>query len=180
MPDGWLSSVHIMGELMMMKASRKLWVAALLGLSVSMPGAARSAETIAITEVWLRPALVAGGAGAAFAIVKNAGNAADKIVAAKTSAAGTVELHTHTSKGGVMQMRRVDAIDVPANGTVELAPGGFHVMLMDMKKPLKDGDSVPLTLVFEKSGEKTVNAAVRGMGQRSAGQRRMPRGSAHQ
>jgi len=86
---------------------------------------------------------------------------ADRLIAASTPVSSTVELHSMTMEGDVMRMRELDAIDVPAGKTVELKPGGLHLMLMGLKAPLKAGDNFALKLRFEKAGEVTVQAKVR-------------------
>lgn len=102
--------------------------------------------------------------GAAFLTVKNAGAEADRLIAAKAPVADRVELHTHLHENGVMKMRQVEAVEVPAGGEAALQPGGDHVMLMGLKAPLKEGESFPLTLVFEKAGEVTVDVMIGGVG----------------
>jgi copper(I)-binding protein len=72
-----------------------------------------------------------------------------KLVSAKSTAAGIVEVHEMAMDGGVMKMRAVDGLTLPMGKAVELKPGGYHVMLMDLKSQVKEGDAVPLTLVFE-------------------------------
>ena len=103
------------------------------------------------------PGAVAAGA---YLSIENKGKAADKLLRAATPAAGLVELHTMSMDGNVMRMRAVPSIDVAAGATVKLAPGGLHVMLQDLKRPLKEGDKVPMTLVFERAGEVKVELAV--------------------
>ena len=90
----------------------------------------------------------------------NTGKQADRVVSASTEAAGITELHTHLNENGVMKMRQVNDIRVEAGSTVKLQPGGLHVMLIKLKQPLKEGDSVPLTLRFEKAGEVKVDVKV--------------------
>ena len=104
-----------------------------------------------------------GGANsAAYMVIRNTGSEADKLIAASTDAAKTVELHTVIEEGGMMRMRQVEGgIDIPANGQVELKPGGFHVMLIGLTRDLNAGDKVELTLTFEKAGEIPVTAEVR-------------------
>ena len=102
-------------------------------------------------------------AGGGFLKLVNAG-ADDRLVAASSEVAGAVELHMMSMKGDVMQMRQVDAIDLKAGQTVELKPGGYHLMLMGLKAPLKAGSSFPLKLKFEKAGEVTVNVQVEAAG----------------
>lgn len=98
--------------------------------------------------------------GASYMMIQN-GGAADKLLKAESDVAETVELHTVTDEGGMMQMRPVPSIDVPANSSVELKPGGYHVMLIGLKQELKPGDTVNLKLTFEKAGVMQVQAPVR-------------------
>ena len=98
--------------------------------------------------------------GGAFMKVENKG-AADKLIGATSTVAKEVQLHTMSMDGNVMRMREVKAIDVPANGEVRLAPGGLHLMLIDIKAPLKKGDMVPVKLKFEKAGEVEVKFHVK-------------------
>jgi copper(I)-binding protein len=72
-----------------------------------------------------------------------------KLVSAQSPVAGVVEVHEMSMDGGVMKMRAIPSLDLPAGKAVELKPGGFHVMLMDLKAQVKDGDTVPVTLVVE-------------------------------
>jgi copper(I)-binding protein len=101
-----------------------------------------------------------GAMGGGFMTITNAG-AADRLVAASSPVTPTMELHTHVREGDMMRMRKVDAIDVPAKGKVELKPGGFHVMFINVKDVPKVGATVPVTLRFEKAGDVTVNVPVR-------------------
>lgn len=102
--------------------------------------------------------------GAAFLTLRNGSGEDDRLVAARAPVADRVELHTHLHENGVMRMRQVEAIEVPAGGTAMLKPGGDHVMLMGLKAPLQEGESFPLTLVFEKAGEITVDVTIGGVG----------------
>lgn len=102
---------------------------------------------------------VAGG----FMKIENKG-AADQLIAASSPLAGEMQLHTMTMDGNVMKMREVKVIDVPANGSVELKPGGLHLMFMDIKSPLKVGEAVPVKLKFQKAGEVEIKVLVREMG----------------
>lgn len=116
---------------------------------------------------WSRAA-GAGRVGAGFLTLRNSGEA-DRLVSARADIARTVELHTHIREGNVMRMRPVEAIDLPSGQSVTLAPGGLHLMLIDLKQPLRQGDSVPVTLVFEKAGEIQVTLAVQSAGARGPG-----------
>lgn len=103
-------------------------------------------------------------AGGAYLSVSNAGKAGDKLVSASADVSKSVELHEMKMDGDVMRMREVSAVEVPAGKSVELKPGGLHIMLMGLKAPLKQGDKFPLKLKFEKAGEVTVTVNVEGLG----------------
>lgn len=119
---------------------------------------------ITVAHPWARATPAGAKVGGAYLEIKAAKGVADRLVAARSAVAGAVELHSHVHEGGVMKMRKVDAIAVPKGKSVVLAPSGFHVMLMDLKAPLKEGDLLKLTLVFEKAGEIEVDASVEPVG----------------
>jgi len=101
-------------------------------------------------------------AAGGFMKIENKG-AADQLIAASSPVAGEMQLHTMAMDGNVMKMREVKAIDVPANGSVDLKPGGLHLMFMDIKTPLKAGEAVPVKLKFQKAGEVEIKVPVRDM-----------------
>jgi periplasmic copper chaperone A len=111
---------------------------------------------ITIGHPWARGA---GAIGAGYLKLDNKG-AADKLISASSDVSKSVELHSHVDDKGVMRMRKVDAIDVPASGVTELKPGGFHVMFIGLKEPLKEGARFPVTLKFERAGEVKVEFKV--------------------
>ena len=84
----------------------------------------------------------------------------DRLLSARAGVSASVELHSMTMEGDVMRMRQVDGVALPAGKTVELKPGGFHIMFVGLKAPLKDGDKFPMTLKFEKAGEVEVTVNV--------------------
>ena len=98
--------------------------------------------------------------GAAYLRIENAGNAADRIVSASSPIAKRVELHAHETDGGVMKMRHVHSVEVPARGAVSFEPGRMHVMLIGLKEPLVAGRSFPLTLGFQNAGEIEVTVEI--------------------
>jgi copper(I)-binding protein len=102
-----------------------------------------------------------GRNGAAYMVIKNSGSAPDKLLKARCDVANSVELHQTEMKDNVMAMHPVESLDVPANGQVELKPGGYHIMLIGLKQGLKAGDKPTLTLAFEKAGTITIEAEVR-------------------
>lgn len=127
--------------------------------TTAMPAAEGAAP---MAEGATMPMADAGGNSAVYMRIVNSGGAADRLVAASTDAAAAVELHESRMVGDVMQMAPVEGgIPVPANGEVELKPGGLHVMLIGLTRDLQPGDTVTLTLTFEGAGAVTVEAPVR-------------------
>jgi copper(I)-binding protein len=119
------------------------------------------AGPITIEQPWARPSLGDTTNSAAYMKIENSGDAPDRLLAVKTDAAETVMLHESRMEGDVMKMVHLpNGIEIPAHGSAELKPLGLHVMLMGLKKPLKAGDTLPLTLVFETQGEVAVKAKV--------------------
>ena len=115
---------------------------------------------IEIGHPWARATVPGQSVGGGYVKLSNGGTA-DRLVGASSPTAVRVELHTHEmGADGVARMRQVQAIDLPAKSTVELKPGGLHLMLIDLKAPLAEGARVPVTLRFERAGETTVELAV--------------------
>jgi copper(I)-binding protein len=112
-----------------------------------------------VEAAWARPTVAGQGAGGGFLKITG-GATADKLLSASADVSKAVELHTMEMDGNVMRMRQIPAIDVPAGGTVELKPGGRHVMFMGLTQPLKAGTRFPLTLRFEKAGEVKVDMEI--------------------
>lgn len=101
--------------------------------------------------------------GGVFLSIENKGAKPDVLLHVSTPVAGTAEIHQMVMDAGVMRMRAVERIDVKPGERVMLRPGGYHVMLTDLKRPLHAGDSFPLTLGFEKAGSIEVNVEVESM-----------------
>ena len=116
--------------------------------------------SIDIDHPYARPTTAGQQVGVGYLKLANRG-AADRLLSAKTPAAASVEMLSMSMEGDVMKMRQVDAIELPSGATVSLQPGGFHLMLMGLKAPLKVGDKLPLTLKFEKAGEVVVTLNVK-------------------
>jgi copper(I)-binding protein len=130
----------------------------------------KAAGGIAVKDAWVRPTTThmdnSGDVSGAFMVIENTSSRAERLVKASVSAdvAESVEIHETTiDENSVMRMRPVEGIDVPANGSVELKPGGYHIMLLNVKKELKPGDKLPLTLTFASGQAVTVEAEVRAM-----------------
>jgi hypothetical protein len=103
----------------------------------------------------------AAGNGAVYVLIENRGPEADALLGASSDAAKTVELHETRQEGGVMRMRPLAAVEVPAGGRIEMKPGGQHIMLLGLTRDLRPGDTVTVRVRFEKAGEQTVEAEVR-------------------
>ena len=138
---------------------KPLVIAGCLLVSLLIPGAA-AAQTgqVEIKDAWARATPGKAENGAAYLTIETP--APDKLVAVSSPAAKKTTLHTMTMDGGVMKMRPLDGLDVPANQPVMLKPGGIHIMLQGLNEPLQAGKSFPLTLTFEKAGERKVEVAV--------------------
>lgn len=98
---------------------------------------------------------------AVFMSLENQSGQGQALVGAESNVSEIVELHTHVEEDGMMRMRQIEKIEVPAGETVTLKPGGLHVMLIGLKQPLDAGDVVDLTLVFEDGSRSSVQAPVR-------------------
>jgi periplasmic copper chaperone A len=150
-------------------ASRRLLLAATLLLALPVltlpvltlaPAArAQMAGDLHIASPWTRAA-GQNGTGAGFLTITNHGSAADRLVGASSPAARVTEIHTHMREGDILRMRPVEAVEIPAGQAVTLQPGGFHLMLIGLKAPLIQGQTVPVTLRFERAGEVTVTLAI--------------------
>jgi uncharacterized protein YcnI/copper(I)-binding protein len=127
-------------------------------------------QTISILQPWARAtppgAKVAGG----YLKIENRGATTDRLVSASSDIAGVVEIHEMAMDGGVMKMRALEkGLDLKAASTTELKPGGYHIMFIDLKRPLKEGDTVRGELVFEKAGRVPIEYKVMAIGARDAG-----------
>jgi copper(I)-binding protein len=135
-----------------------------LSMSLALITLAANAQ-VTVSEPWVRATVPQQKATGAFMKLQSAQDA--KLISAKSAVAGVVEVHEMAMDAGVMKMRAVDGLALPVGKAVDLKPGGYHVMLMDLKSQLKEGDAVPLTLTFEtKDGKRQsleVKATARNM-----------------
>jgi hypothetical protein len=114
---------------------------------------------VSVENAWARPTPPSAKLGAGYLTVVNSG-APDRLVGAASPAAARVEMHVTLRDGEIMRMREVKAFNLPAQGRLELKPAGAHLMFIDLKRPFKQGDKVPVTLKFEKAGEVKVDLLV--------------------
>jgi copper(I)-binding protein len=150
-----------------MKPVLQVFAFAALFAVLGAPGHAQEVKAgdLVITQPWSRAtpggAKIAGG----FLTIENKGAAPDRLVSGAGDIAGKVEIHEMAMNNGVMTMRPLDkGLVIEPGKTVKLAPGGYHLMLMDLKQPFKQGDKVPVTLEFEKAGKVALSLDVQGVG----------------
>jgi len=137
----------------------RLLVLALAALGLVTAGAA-SANPIAVSDGWTRPA-AAGLNGAGYITVINRGSRPDRLMSASSAVASAVSIHRSLQVGGVMTMRTLPFVEVGAGSRVTFAPGGLHLMLEGLRRPLRAGESVPVSLSFAKAGQVSARLEVR-------------------
>ena len=141
--------------------------AALAIVLAGLPAAAHDYKlgALEIGHPWARATAPTAPSGGGYLKITNSGATADRLIAASSPASDKVQIHEVKMDGNIMRMREIDGgLAIPPGATVTLAPGGYHVMLMGLKAPFKQGTSVPLTLVFEKAGKIDVEMSVEAMG----------------
>jgi periplasmic copper chaperone A len=133
---------------------------------LSQAAFAQVAETpspVTVSNAWAKTTVPGGKVSAAYMDIRS--TTPVKLLKAETSIAGNVEIHNMKMNDGVMEMKAVDAIDVPANKTVSLKPGGYHVMLMMLAASINKGDTVPIKLTFEGADKKPFTVDVKAKAQ---------------
>jgi len=137
----------------------------LLSGALMLAGVAVAHADVTVSDAWIRGTVPGQRATGAFMQLRSSGDAS--LVAVATPAAKAAEIHSMVQDNGVMKMRAVAALPLPAGKTVEMGPSGYHVMLLDIAKPMKEGEIVPVTLTFsDASGHTTtqqVQATVRAL-----------------
>lgn len=150
---------------------RRQWLAAMLIVLASTlalwsdlsVGHEYKAGTLKIEHPWSRATAAGASVGGGFLVIVNSGKA-DALVGASSPVAARVEIHSSSMEGGVMKMRQLQRVELPAGGTVRFEPGALHLMLIGLKQPLAEGSKVPLTLRFAGAGEQKVELKVESMG----------------
>ncbi|MEM7168963.1 MAG: copper chaperone PCu(A)C [Pseudomonadota bacterium] len=132
--------------------------------TATMSHAGDGHEKIQLTEPWARASAGPAKNGAAYITITNHGTEADRLIGLRSEAAARNELHTHIMENDVAKMRPVEAIEIPAGASVKLMPGGDHIMFMGLHDSLKEGESVTITLIFEKAGEVGILVPIAGVG----------------
>lgn len=131
-------------------------------------------NSITVLHPWARATPPGAKTGAAYFEIAASKEAGDKLIGAEAAVAGRIEIHTHEKAGDVMKMRQIEALPVTAGSSVLLGPAGHHLMLMDLKKPLVEGELVEITLRFEKAGLLPIEATIEPVGAKG------PHGMDHQ
>ncbi|WP_339032515.1 copper chaperone PCu(A)C [Bradyrhizobium symbiodeficiens] len=152
--------------------SKKVLLAAFALAISAAPALAEDVKAgdLVISQPWSRAtpggAKVAGG----YLVIENKGTAPDRLIGGSADIAGKFEIHEMAVENGVMKMRALDkGLTIEPGKTVKFAPGGYHLMLQDLKGPFKQGDKVPVTLQFEKAGKVAVSLDVQGVGAQAPG-----------
>ncbi len=137
----------------------------MIAVAASLAAHAAWAANISVTDAWARATMPGQPVSGAYMRIQADADA--RLVGVSSSVVPRVEVHEMSMDGGVMRMREVKTIDLPKGKTVSLQPGGFHLMLMNLKKPIAAGDVIPLTLTVESGGKRQtveVKAEARAMG----------------
>lgn len=145
--------------------TRRLFSAALVALLAAACSNRPDKPDLQIGDAWARATAPGQTSGAAYMMIVNRG-AADRLVAIQTARATTATIHDSRTEGGVMRMRMLGSLPIPAGARVELAPGGTHVMLAPLSAPLTPGETFSLTVRFERAGIMRVPVSVVAAGAR--------------
>ena len=133
---------------------KNFWISSLTSILLISPAFAQ----VSVVTPWVRATVAEQKATGAF--MKLTATSATRLVQAKSPVAGVVEIHEMTMDNNIMKMRAIAALDIAQGGSLELKPGGYHVMLLDLKQTLKEGEMVPITLVFEDKDKKQTSLQI--------------------
>ena len=135
--------------------------ALILSPSLTLADGTGAAESIIVEAPWARASIGTSRPGAAYMIIRNEGGAPVTLIELQTHISAMTQIHeTTTDANGVSRMSRTGKIEIPAKGSVTLAPGGMHAMLMRLQAPMQKGETFPLTLVFERGMTVTVEVPI--------------------
>jgi len=151
----------------LLSITRAIACAAMLWHFLAAPVRAEEVKAgdLVITQAWSRATPGGAKIGGGYLTIENKGSAPDRLIGGSADVADKVQVHEMAMNNGVMTMRPLDkGLTIEPGKIVKLAPGGYHLMMMDLKGPLKQGDKLPVTLEFEKAGKVTVSLDVQGVG----------------
>lgn len=144
-----------------MRLARVIGVLFMAGFfGTALAGEVSTLGPLEIDTPWARASVGTARPGAAYVTIRNTGDEPDRLVGIETRVAARPEVHEMEEVGGVMKMRPAQPLEIPPGGEIRLAPGGAHIMLMQLQAPLEEGKQIPITFVFEKAGEITLSAPV--------------------
>jgi periplasmic copper chaperone A len=148
--------------------------AGLIGAAVFLIGGMAAAETysaggLQIVGPWARATPKGSTVSAGYLTITNKGTAPDRLIGGSLLSASRFEVHTTVTENGVARMRQVTSLEIKPGETVELRPGGMHVMFMGLKQPMTSGQTIKGTLVFEKAGTVAIEFTVQGVGAPAGG-----------
>ena len=154
----------------------------MLWCSLATPARAQEVKAgdLVITQAWTRATPGGAKIGGGYLTIENKGTAPDRLIGGSADVAGKIEVHEMAMNNGVMTMRPLEkGLSIEPGKTVKLAPGGYHLMMFDLKSPLKQGDKLPVTLEFEKAGKVQVSLDVAGVGAQAPANEASPDGQMH-
>jgi len=144
---------------------RAVLAAALAVLAATAQAQDYKLGSLEISQPWSRATPPSAQSAGGFLVITNKGTTADRLIAVKSAASDKAEVHEMKMDGNVMRMREVEkGLEIPPGATVELKPGGYHIMFMGLKAPFAKDTKVPATLVFEKAGSIDIDLLVQAMG----------------
>lgn len=146
------------------RAPSVLAAVALLLVSLPLPTAHAQDPSVVVREAWSRATPGGSKVGVGYLVIENRGSVPQRLAAAQSDVAGRTELHETIESAGVARMSPIADLTVSPGATATFAPGGRHVMFMDLKRPLRQGERIRATLTFEPAGQVPVEFEVRGMG----------------
>jgi periplasmic copper chaperone A len=154
-----------------MKHTTRLILASLLAFCFAGPAPAQTStqNAIIVDHPWARATPRGAKTGAVYLSVINKGSAADRLLSATTPVADKVQFHSVSEENGISHMREMHALDIAPGGKVTFSPGGMHIMLVGLKHPLKQGETFPITLTFEKAGKRELTVPIAGVGAMQGG-----------
>jgi len=139
-----------------------LWLALYAGSAANAQTSA--ASTIVVEQPWARATPRGAKTGAAYMTLINKGASADRLVGATTPLAGKVQFHKETEDNGVSHMHEMHGVDLEPGAKIVFKPGDMHMMIVELKQPLTEGQTFPLTLQFQKAGNVEVTVPIEGVG----------------
>lgn len=143
------------------------WLIAIAVATFALPALAHDYKlgSLKIGNPWTRATPPSAQSGGGFLTITNKGTTPDRLVAVRSTASNKTEIHEMRMDGNVMRMRELDkGLEIPPGATVELKPGSYHLMFMELKAPFAKDAKIPATLVFEKAGSVDVELSVAAMG----------------